>query len=440
MAGSPGVRRILSTESWIDIAVAVIALLLLGLASLVETSLATVSRGTLRELLEGRIGAHRVRSLVDRPQAVRSTMLLIEIICVLVTAIVLTQLFGRETERYGALIALGVGFVAIVLVCRVLPVSVLPVERSEESTWLHRLATGLSFIAIPFTLLTEGLTRLLALLFRRGQPEALEISESLEAGEHAEKPGNDLDIEEDEQEMISGILGLEDATAREIMVPRLDIVAVPEDMSIPEVVDITRRVGHSRIPVFRESIDAIVGVIYAKDLLRFVQEDLSSVKLLDLVRPAYFVPESKRVDELLHDLQQAKVHIAIVVDEYGGTAGLVTIEDILEEIVGEIQDEYDRETPLVERVSAEEAIVDGRISVDEIAEIFDTEFADGESGTVGGYVQKCLGRIPEAGESVRADGLMIEVQAVEHHRIRKLRVTRVPEGPDSDEQRQAGAA
>jgi CBS domain containing-hemolysin-like protein len=244
--------------------------------------------------------------------------------------------------------------------------------------------------------------------------------------------------EEEEHEMISAILHLDEASAREIMVPRPDIIAVPVDTPLLEVVDVARTRGHSRIPVFRDSIDSIIGVVYAKDFLRFVQEDLESVKLVELLRPAYFVPESKRVDELLKDLRKEKVHLAVVVDEYGGTSGIVTIEDILEEIVGEIQDEYDRETPLFERIGPEEAIVDGRLSIDEVEDIFETEFSEGDFETIGGFMQRQLGRIPDEGESVRFGNLLFEVQSVEHRRIRKLRVLRTDEPVPAEETADVG--
>jgi len=412
----------LSTDSsWIELAVACVALLVLTLAAFVEASLAAVNRVTLREMIEERTSPHRVQSFIEHPQLIRSTMTLVQLLAALVAGAMLTRVFTREFPGYGLLLALVVGTIALVVAGRVLPGALTASEQREESRRLNRLSMVLAGAVWPLTAVADLIIRLL----RRG-PQA-EAGNGEDIGEAHDGGNGDLDIEEDEQEMISGVLGLEEATVREIMVPRLDIVAAPQDMSIAEVVDLARSAGHSRIPVYRDSIDSIVGVIYAKDLLRFVNEEATGVKLLDLLRPAYFVPESKHVDELLRDMRQAKVHIAIVVDEYGGTAGLVTIEDILEEIVGEIQDEYDRETPLIERLGAEEVIVDGRIAVDEIADIFETEFAEGETGTIGGFVQKRLGRIPKAGESLQADGLLIEVQAVEHHRIRKLRVVRVRE-------------
>jgi putative hemolysin len=237
-------------------------------------------------------------------------------------------------------------------------------------------------------------------------------------------------IEEDEHEMISGILRMEDATAREIMVPRPDVVAVPAEMSITEVVSVAQQAGHSRIPVYSESIDRVQGVVYAKDLLRFVTEDVESIRLSDMVRPAMFVPESKRVDDLLRDLRRSKVHLAVVVDEYGGTAGIVTIEDILEEIVGEIQDEYDRELPLYQFGSTGEVTVDGRMGVEDLSELIGVDLPETESETLGGFVQRQLGRIPEPGETVQAGEVAIRVESVERRRVRTLRVSRL-ERPDS---------
>ncbi|HET7142187.1 MAG TPA: hemolysin family protein [Candidatus Limnocylindria bacterium] len=397
--------------------VALAALVVLDLAAIVDQGLAVVNRVTLRALLEEHASPHRVPALVDHPQSVRSAMLLLELIA---AAVVLTGL-SLALDPLPALVA---GVLALVIAGRAVPAVVVRGNSAPER--YGRLGNALGYLARPFTLFGDLLARLVGRA--NGEPEPLELPGSV-----GEEPANGSDhgahdedaIEEEEQEMISGVLHLDQAHVREIMVPRPDIVAVAIDTPLDEVVAIARRAGHSRIPVYRDSIDTIVGVVYAKDFLRFVGEGFAQASLSELLRPAYFVPESKRIGELLQDLRQGKVHLAVVVDEYGGTAGLVTIEDILEEIVGEIQDEYDRELPLLERVGPAEIIVDGRIAIDEVAEIFATEFEDGDVETIGGFVQQQLGRIPKAGESVRFDGLMIEVQAVEHHRIRKLRVVRV---------------
>jgi CBS domain containing-hemolysin-like protein len=232
--------------------------------------------------------------------------------------------------------------------------------------------------------------------------------------------------------MISGVLHLERATARDIMVPRIDIVAVSKDVPVSEAVDVAIQAGHSRIPVYGRSIDEIIGVVYAKDMLRFVNEDHEGVVAGDLAREAYFVPESKKVDDLLNEMQQAKVHLAVVVDEYGGTAGVVTIEDILEEIVGEIQDEYDTEQPRIEVLGPDEAIADGALSVDDLADELDLEWPEPVSGTIGGLIQRRLGRIPSEGEVVELPGLRLTVLKVERRRVRQVRIERMrADAPDA---------
>ncbi|HET9016254.1 MAG TPA: hemolysin family protein [Thermomicrobiaceae bacterium] len=415
----------MSTDTWLELAVALAALGLLTLASLVEANLATVNRLTLRDLIEGRAGAHRVQSLIDRPRAIRASMVLLELASAATAVALLGRLFVREVPGFALPATLVVGGLALILAASVLPDVLTPEDRADEPQRLLRVARMLCLAATPLRFVAAIMARPLALVFRRPGP-AGEQHTQLEADE-AQPAGTteEFGLQEDEQEMISGVLGLEGATTRDIMVPRIDVVAVPDDTPVDDAVELIRRGGHSRIPVYHESIDTVVGVLYAKDLLRFVGGATETTAISGLIRSAHFVPDSMHVDDLLRDLQTARVHLAIVVDEYGGTAGLVTIEDILEEIVGEIQDEYDRELPLVERLGPSEVIVDGLIPVDEVADLFETDFAEGETGTVGGFVQRRLGRIPEAGETVRADGLLIEVRSVEHHRIRKLRVERV---------------
>ncbi len=161
--------------------------------------------------------------------------------------------------------------------------------------------------------------------------------------------------------MIASIFEFGETLVREVMVPRIDVLAVPVDTPMLEALDVILKAGHSRIPVYRETIDNVVGILYAKDLLRYLRDGRTDVPLSKILRPAYFIPESKKVDELLQELQQRKVHMAVVVDEYGGTAGIVTIEDLLEEIVGEIQDEYDAEEPTIEPISEHEYLFDARV-------------------------------------------------------------------------------
>ncbi|GBD09369.1 Magnesium and cobalt efflux protein CorC [Candidatus Thermoflexus japonica] len=233
-------------------------------------------------------------------------------------------------------------------------------------------------------------------------------------------------IEATEKEMIVSIFELHDTVVGEIMVPRPDMVAIPVTASLSEALNVILQAGYSRIPVYEGTIDHIVGVLYAKDLLRLLRDGIREASLKELLRPPYFVPEGKRIVDLLREMQQRKVHMAIVVDEYGGVAGLVTIEDILEEIVGEIQDEFDRsEEPLVLPVDEHTYLFDGRVDLDEVQELLGVTLPAEGADTLAGYVYERLGHIPAAGETFMEEGLEFRVEEVLGRRIRKIRVRRL---------------
>jgi putative hemolysin len=243
-------------------------------------------------------------------------------------------------------------------------------------------------------------------------------------------------IEEEEKEMIHGVIELAEKRVHEVMVPRIGIRAVNVDDPIDEVLEMIIAAGHSRLPVFEESLDNIVGILYAKDLLPYLKGGArgnGGIDIRTLVRSAVYVPESKAVDELLHDMQTAKRHIAIVVDEYGGTAGLVTMEDVVEEIVGEIQDEYDTEEPMVETIESDEELafrLDGRVSMDDLRDLFDLSDDDEPDeeayDTVGGFVVHREGRIPLPGaETPFRDGVTLRVEAAEPRRVARVVASRL---------------
>jgi CBS domain containing-hemolysin-like protein len=223
------------------------------------------------------------------------------------------------------------------------------------------------------------------------------------------------------------------------MVPRVGIIGLPATATLEDAVDTVIEGGHSRIPVYDESLDEIVGILYAKDLLPFLKRDAGPRPALrSLLRTPVFVPESMTVDDLLHEMQRRKVHLAVVLDEYGGTAGLVTIEDLIEEIVGEIQDEYDTEEPMIEPISDLEARVDGRASIDDLTEHFGVEL-DGEDreqyDTVGGLVYHEIGGVPTVGDTVEVDGLTLTVESTDGRRVGKvLVVKRSKNGDDETDQ------
>jgi CBS domain containing-hemolysin-like protein len=228
-------------------------------------------------------------------------------------------------------------------------------------------------------------------------------------------------LEDEAKEMIASIFQFGETLVREVMVPRIDVEAVSAETPMLEALDVILRAGHSRIPVFAATIDNIVGILYAKDLLRYLRDGRTDVPLGRILRPAYFIPESKKVDELLQELQLRKVHMAVVVDEYGGTAGVVTIEDLLEEIVGEIQDEYDAEEPTIEPVGEHEYLFDARVSLGEVNDLLGVQLPAEGGDTLGGFIYSQLGKVPAVGDAIAFDNVRIEVLSVAGRRIKQVR-------------------
>ena len=236
-------------------------------------------------------------------------------------------------------------------------------------------------------------------------------------------------LEAEEEQMISAVMSLSDSKLHEVMVPRIDIVAIDQEATFDEAVEVVLKEGHSRTPLYRESVDHIVGILYAKDLLRLIAAGGPRPRLRDIMRPALFVPESQSVDDLLHELQRRKVHMAVVLDEYGGTAGLVTIEDLLEEIVGEIQDEFDEEEPMKVEIGPGEVILDGRAAIDDLTELVEPALEledDEEYDTLGGFVYHRIGRVPVVGDAVVIEPFLITVIKVSGRRVGKVRVRWTP--------------
>jgi putative hemolysin len=247
-------------------------------------------------------------------------------------------------------------------------------------------------------------------------------------------------IEEEEKEMILSVLDFGDTIAREVMVPRIDIVALEVNTPFSEALNVVISAGHSRIPVYRVTIDDIIGVLYAKDMLAALR-DCKTPSLEQMLRPVYFTPESKRVIELLQELQKQRIHMCIVVDEYGGTAGLITIEDILEEIVGDIQDEYDAEEPEVMPLTGEEGyILNPSMHIEDAAELLKVSFPRGESDSLGGFIYDQLGKVPVVGEKVSHNGWVFEVLAVNDRRILKVKATHGPKQADAIEAQEVNSA
>jgi putative hemolysin len=283
------------------------------------------------------------------------------------------------------------------------------------------LGRVLSPLVWVLTTLTQAVSRLFGITDT--QQERITAEELMIL---VERGGEQGVIEAEEQQMIGAVLELGEQRVHEVMIPRIDIKALAVTAAPDEIIDMIVSEGHSRIPVYEESIDNVLGILYAKDLLPFLARG-EQPEVRAILREPLFVPESISVDDLLHNFQRGKVHIAIVLDEYGGTAGLVTIEDLIEEIVGEIQDEYDAEEPMVETLSEDEARVDGRASIDDLTEHFgvDLDDADREQyDTVGGLVYHSIGGVPNVGDTVEVDGLTLTVESTDGRRVGKVLVVR----------------
>ncbi len=245
-----------------------------------------------------------------------------------------------------------------------------------------------------------------------------EIQELMNAGEEEGL------INEEENQMIRSIFALGDTVVREIMVPRTDMACVSIEDGVEDVLSAIIACGHSRIPVYEGTVDNIIGLIYAKDLLKYWSVDASVVVLKKIIRSPYFIPESKNLEELLHEFKKKRVHIAIVIDEYGGTSGLVTIEDLLEQIVGDIQDEYDVEEEWLVEQDDGSVIVDARFPIEELEEHFHIDVEREKFDTVGGLIFHLIGRIPASGEEVDNGHIHMTVLEADERRISKVRITR----------------
>lgn len=263
-------------------------------------------------------------------------------------------------------------------------------------------------------------------IFKKGEPEDLEdviedIQELVDAGKRQGL------VTEEERRMIERVLKLRNTTALDIMVPRTSMLCVPVDISVDDLIQLIIEEGHSRMPVYEGNFDHIIGIIHAKDILKLLKKDSDKRSLKDILRPSYFIPETKRVEELLKEFKTRKSHMAVVIDEYGGTAGLITIEDILEEIVGEIQDEYDIPEKTVEEIGTNTISVHAKTDIEQIEQHFGIEIPEGRYQSVGGFIINLIGRVPITGETISFGPLRMEIESANERRIKRVRITKTEE-------------
>ena len=440
--------------------VPVTALLVIVLLTLLEAffvaaeiALVSIRRSRVEQLVEeGRPGAARVKRLLDDPgRFLAVAQLGLTIIGFLASAFAALNLNEQLADVLTAAgldegTAQGVSLVIVTVVLALFTIvfaelvpKTLALANAERfaialSLPIEFLARALKPVIVALTSVTNWIAGALG---ARVSDEVQITAEELRL--IVERGGEQGVLEAEEEQMINAVIELGTRRVHEVMVPRTSIVALPHDATIGDAVDTIMSEGHSRIPLYQGTVDEIIGIVYAKDLLPFLKAGSPEPPpLRSLLRTPVLVPESMSVDDLLHELQRRKVHIAIVLDEYGGTAGLVTIEDLIEEIVGEIQDEYDAEEPMIERLSDDEARVDGRAAVDDLAELFDTNVPledEDEYDTVGGLIYHRIGGVPRPGDQVSLDGLTLTVETTDGRRVSKVLVVRTREAsaPEDDE-------
>jgi CBS domain containing-hemolysin-like protein len=434
-----------SHDSGLLLAAAVLVVLA-GVFSSIDAALASFSKVRAEELAtEGKSGAKRLVAILEDPPRYLNTALfvrmLFEITAIVLVAAVFIGLFDDPTtpgddHRWLAVLATA----GVMLVISFVVIGVAP--RTVGRQHAHRVALAGAGLVVAITKVLGPLPQLLILIGNAITPgkgfsegpfsSEAELRELVDLAEASQV------IESGEREMIHSVFELGDTIVREVMVPRTDVVFIERNKTLRQAISLALRSGYSRIPVVGENLDDVVGFAYLKDLTKRVfdkHEAEQTERVESVMRPVLYVPDSKPVDELLREMQAERKHIAIVVDEYGGTAGLVTIEDVLEEIVGEITDEYDEAEEDVERLSNGSARVSSRFPVDDLEAITGVKIDDDDVDSVGGLMAKHLGRVPIAGSVVELDGLRFEAEAPlgRRNRIGTVLISRIEQVISEDD-------
>jgi putative hemolysin len=400
------------------------SLILAAFAAASETALTTVSRLRMRSLAEeGDQRAEIVVNLHNQPNAYLSTILSINTVAVIVSSTAATLIISDSYRSFPE--AAGTVLLAafVLVFCEIAPKSLALRFNERLALTLGRPVAGLTRLLGPLvgalTLISNSLLRAAT----RGKTVVGPFVTEEELMLMVQLGQQQGVVEYGEQEMIHGILEMTDKTVREVMVPRIDVIAIEARRSVSELIDLVVQHGHSRIPVYEDSMDNIIGVVYAKDMLREGVRNGDRRETRTLMREPYFTPEIKHVGELLHEMQKRKVHMAVVVEEHGGTAGIVTFEDLIEEIVGPIRDEYDvAEQEEVQFLNDSEVLLNARFPVDDIKDLLHLDIGETESESIGGLVYERLGEIPAVGATLQLGGATLTVEQVRRQSIQLVRI------------------
>ncbi|HEA46858.1 MAG TPA: HlyC/CorC family transporter [bacterium] len=401
----------------------IILLALSALFSGSETALFSLSKLRIRRLEERkRRGFEVVKRLLEDPHRLITTILIGNMVVnisasTIVTAIAI-PLFGQK----GVAVAIGVMIFLLLIFGEITPKTYAVQNAETISLLVARPLEIFSIIILPLRRALESVSDLFLPLFRSKYPPRVpsvtedEIKTMVTVGEREGVLG------EEEKEMIHSIFKFTDTRAFETMIPRTDMVCLEADATVGEALDFIRKTGHSRIPVYQGRVDNMVGIIYAKDILSHFKKENYQLKLRDLVRPPYFIPETKRVPSLLKEFQKRRIQMALVVNEYGGIEGLVTLEDLIEEIVGEIPPEYRKEKRLIERIDRHTLRVSGRLEIDEANRVLKLRLPENGFETIGGFIFNLIGRIPKEREEIKYKKLSFTIEKATPKRILYVRI------------------
>jgi len=391
----------------------------------------------LKERTKKSKNVSRVISLLNKPRRLLMTILVGNTI-VNVAAATLAALFtskhipGHFLGKTNKLLIEIIFVTIIILIFSEVTPKVFAVKNYEKFALSVSLPlTGIVKIFAPFSYLFDKLYKMFAFLFRVKKDDLFINKEDMKTViQVSEEKGT---IGNEEKEMINSIFKFSDTTVKEVMVPRMDMVVLDKNTSFDEVITLVKKKGHSRIPVYDEDVDKIVGILFVKNLLEYKNNKKEFKSLTDLVKKPYYVPETKKIDELLREFQKERIHLAIVVDEYGGTAGLVTLEDVIEEIVGEIQDEYDNEKSLITKVDNNSWLVDGKIGIEELNEIIGLNLPTGEEyESLGGFILNKMRRIPKTNDEIMYKNFLLRIESLYENRIKKVRIIQKNKNQDND--------
>ncbi len=390
-----------------------------------EQAIGSISRDSIEKMAENDVpGANRMLRVTGNKRRFHLLLLTGRILSVICGTVLLLVVLSRLPFAGAALAwpyALVAGFLSAAVFVTSEGVFSRLISVSDLEVTVARFATFLYFFHVVLYPLTAVFDLLSVAFIKRNVDLAAKEEALIELVKSESESGV---IEQEEGEMIQSILSFSDTAAREVMIPRIDVVAADVTISVDELIRLFKEEGHSRIPIYQNSIDNIVGVMYTKDLLIAIAErGKENVSIAETMRKPYFVPETKKISELLKDIKKARIHLVIVVDEYGGTSGIVALEDLLEEIVGDIQDEYDTgEEREYSWIDNQTVLMDAGLNIDEVNDILRTDIPSEDFDTLAGFIYRQLGFIPEGGEQVEWDGITFSIKEIIGNRISKVLV------------------